>query len=329
MKKLIIGITITIVSLAGMAQINVFPGNNVAIGAGLTSESSTLGINSIGSIYNAVTINALPSHSSALVLSSNGANSCNGILAQQLNTSSSSIIRGLWGYSYSTIPQSIGQSFGVIGTAGNSTNGYNYGVWGNLIGTNTGAGIYGSVGSNAINLSDFSSTQQYAGYFTGGDVKIATGKLWVGSVQITSSDKRLKKNIAILDSSDKIFTLQPKKYNLKTRNELIANGIITSSTNDTSKTTSTRSNNSEYNPDYYKKQHFGFLAQDIQQVYPDLVYTSGDGTLGVDYQAFIPIIVAQLQIMKKSADTMQQQIDDKEARIASLEKQVAKLKNKN
>jgi len=50
-----------------------------------------------------------------------------------------------------------------------------------------------------------------------------------------------------------------------------------------------------------------------------MVYTAADGTLGVDYQGFIPIIIAQLQSLK-------QQLDAKDARITALEMALAKLK---
>jgi hypothetical protein len=320
MKKVILGISLTITSLASMAQINVFSGNNVGIGAGLTSSASTLGINNIGVNFSAVTISPLSTMTRGLLVHMNppGA-TCTAIGASisHAYSGTSAALRAVWGYAYTPTVITGGYTFGVCGTAGNCTNGNNYGIWGNLLGTQTGVAIYGQVGTIQGNVD-----AQYAGYFVG-NVKVM-GTIWASGT-ITSSDQKLKKNIAVLDSSDRIFDLKPKKYNLKTRSELIASKAITVAASDTGTVAQTAIDEPT---EVTKKQHFGFLAQDIQKVYPDLVYTSGDGTLGVDYQGLIPIIIAQLQIMKQSQNQMQQQIDAKDARIVALEDAVAKLKGK-
>jgi len=319
MKKVILGISVTIACLASMAQINVFSGNNVGIGAGLTSSQSTLSINTTGfpnaslalvpatsSIARGLLVNNIPSSNSHFI----GVGST--LSNTTTTTGNGAILRGIWGTVTNSTPLQLGQAFGVMGTAGNFTNNNNFGVWGNLIGSNPGAAIYGKVGT--YNYTEIDGAQ-YAGFFAG-NVKVI-GTIWASGT-ITSSDQKLKKNIAVLDSSDRIFDLKPKKYNLKTRSELIASRAFTVATSDTGKVAQTAIDEPT---EVTKKQHFGFLAQDIQKVYPDLVYTSGDGTLGVDYQGLIPIIIAQLQIMK-------QQMDAKEARIVALEDAVTKLKGK-
>jgi hypothetical protein len=315
MKKVYLVISIAMANLAGMAQINVFPGNNVAIGAGITSSLSNLSINTTGMASATVSITpatATIDRSLYITNNTNFGGTYNGVLS--IADGTGAVVRGVWGYACSSKVLTGGQSFGTMGTAGNCSGGYNYGIWGNLLGSKAGAAVYGLVGVQP----QYQPDAQYAGYFIG-DVKI-TGNLWSNSVTITGSDQRIKKNIAILDSADKIFKLQPKKYMLKTRSELIASGMITIPKSDTAKTGATVDDN--IIPDVAKKQHYGFLAQDLQQVYPDLVYTSGDGSLGVDYQGLIPIIVAQLQQLKA-------QLDAKDARIVALELAVAKLKAKN
>ena len=56
------------------------------------------------------------------------------------------------------------RTYGVIGHAGNATNGWNYGVLGELDGTNYGAGIYGTA-THAENGTYVDG--RYAGYFNG------------------------------------------------------------------------------------------------------------------------------------------------------------------
>lgn len=58
--------------------------------------------------------------------------------------------------------QNRGRTFGVYGSAGFATNGWNYGVFGSLSGTSNGAGVYGTSYNteNGICLG-----KRYAGYF--------------------------------------------------------------------------------------------------------------------------------------------------------------------
>jgi len=329
MKRITIALSLTMASLVSMAQINVFSGNNVGIGAGLTSSLSSLSINTTGVDYASLCLapaTTSPLKTRGLLVNNITSTTQNfvGIGTVFSNTNGSqSVLRGIWGYTCNPTAQAVGQAYGVIGTAGNCTTGYNFGVLGNIQGTNGGAAIYGYVGSSQPCTSINRDTIQYAGYFVG-KVSII-GSLWVNGIQITSSDQKLKKNIAVLDSSDRIFMLTPKKYFYKTRKELISGNAITLAKSDTAKTTATIENET---PDYTKKQHYGFIAQDLQKIYPDLVYTSGDGTLGVDYQGLIPIIIAQLKVMKQSQDQMQKQMDAKDARIEALEQALAKLTGK-
>jgi hypothetical protein len=65
----------------------------------------------------------------------------------------------------------------------------------------------------------------------------------------------------------------------------------------------------------------GFLAQDLQKVYPELVTEDNDGMLSVDYLGLIPVIV-------ESIKEQQQIIDEQSKRIDELENSVAKLMDK-
>jgi hypothetical protein len=288
------------------AQIQVYGNNNVGIGSAATSASSTLSINTTGSSSYAVSVAPGTGNIGGIYYSSsNTLGTSWGIASNLYNTGNSAILRNLYGCSYSSTAQSTGQSYGVSGYAGNSTNGYNFAIFGQLQGTNYGAAIYGHVGTGMINIP---SDAQWAGYFDG-NAKV-TGTLWVNSTSYTS-DERLKKNINNIDSTEKLFNLKPVKYNFKNLSELTVNQPVKS---DTGKIL----NNNISEPDYIKKVHYGLLAQDLQKIYPDLVYESPNGTLGIDYQGLIPIIIDQLKKMKLS-------LDDKDAKIANLEKKLQQL----
>ncbi|MDP3912857.1 MAG: hypothetical protein Q8R96_03865, partial [Bacteroidota bacterium] len=74
-------------------------------------------------------------------------NTTYGLFSTVTNSTGGSINRGVYGSVYSTTAADAGQAIGVTGIAGNCTNGYNYGVFGNLLGTKSGAAVFGTVGT--------------------------------------------------------------------------------------------------------------------------------------------------------------------------------------
>lgn len=291
-----------------VAQIQVYSNNNIGIGSGTTNAASLLSVNCIGNSSSTSMINLIPTTTTGLLITNDPTNSTGtlGLFGSLTgNASNGAILKAIYGVAWKSSPSTSGRSFGVMGIAGNCTNGYNFGLFGQLQGSQNGAGIYSQVGTASNDVMD----AQYAGYFKG-DVKI-TSRLWVNGVQITSSDERLKKNISNLDSTDKIFSLRAVKYNLKGPNEIKENQ---SNISDTGKVIIS----SLPDPEYTKKIHYGLLAQDLQKIYPDLVYQSPNGLLGVDYQGLIPVIIEQLKKMKQA-------LEEKDARITTLEKKVQQL----
>jgi hypothetical protein len=111
-----------------------------------------------------------------------------------------------------------------------------------------------------------------AGNYHGG---LAAGQLWTESGTLSGSDSRLKRDIAIVDQSevDKLDQLKPVAYKLK------ADG-----------------------PD--APTRFGFIAQDLVKVFPDMVKKGADGNLSVSYQDIIPLLVAKQQQQKEQKDKL-------------------------
>ncbi len=304
MKKILFILAIMVIFFSvAKAQLSMNSSGLIGIGSSATNSASSLAINTNGSGNNAVSIVPLATQNVGISYSNSSVHLSTvfGIVSSQDNTGYSNILRSVYSVACSSTAQSCGQAYAIHGIAGNNTNGYNIGIYGQLQGSNNGAAVYGQAGT----ASAFPLDNMYAGYFYG-NVKI-TGSIWAQSGTITGSDQKLKKNIVVLDSTDKIFNLKPVKYYLKSPRELAS----TVSKSDTSKTPVSFLPD----PDYTKKLHYGFLAQDMQQVCPDLVYTSGDGTLGIDYQGLIPLIIDQLKKMKQS-------LQDKDARIDSLEQRL-------
>lgn len=221
---------------------------------------------------------------------------------------------GVYGQSYNPSVTSSGRAFGVFGAAGNATSGWNYGLYGSLMGSNNGAAVYGVTGS-----SDQEDTEgQFAGYFIGNvyvsdylsvGMKEASYPIDVyGEVRadnvLVSSDERLKENITTIED-DIVYKLRQLKgvtYQLKLRqNAELAKVGGDDTTKQTNKVSTLNLVNNS-------KRHTGFIAQDVQKIYPELVYTDKDGMMSVDYIAFIPMIIEALKKQEELISSQAQEI---------------------
>ena len=54
-----------------------------------------------------------------------------------------------------------------------------------------------------------------------------------------------------------------------------------------------------FNNDTDTKKHFGFIAQDVEKVYPDMVKDDVNGMKSLHYDDIIPVAVANIQDLKK------------------------------
>jgi len=185
-----------------------------------------------------------------------------------------------------------GRAFGLFGTAGNATSGYNYGVAGSLSGLYNGAAIYGT-------SDDFISIApgMYAGYFRG-DTYVE-GNLTATNV-ITPSDIRLKTNINNLSESgsalDNLSRINVLSYNYKKRE-------IPMEERDTMQAATLRLYDKKWDKDA-KERHFGISAQELQEVYPELVKEGQDGFLGVNYVELVPVLIQSIQELKAELDAV-------------------------
>lgn len=117
------------------------------------------------------------------------------------------------------------------------------------------------------------------------------GKAVSGPQFITTSDARLKTDIEELDNvGAKIRNLVPVSYVLLS--DVTASGDTETSDggNDASAA----------------RHQYGFLAQDVREIFPDLVYEDAEGMLSLDYQGFIPILV---DAVKSLQTTVEQQAE--------------------
>ncbi len=118
-----------------------------------------------------------------------------------------------------------------------------------------------------------------------GDTTVSNDLTVSGDVNI-SSDARLKSNIVSLGSTlAKLLQIDGKSYEMK------------------------------------GKQKIGVLAQEIQEVFPELVSEDDNEMLAVNYQGLVPVLINALKEQQGEINRLK----DQEKRLERLEKLVAKL----
>ncbi len=65
-----------------------------------------------------------------------------------------------------------------------------------------------------------------------------------------------------------------------------------------------------FKDDDQNKKHFGFIAQELEMIYPDLVINSEVGFKAVNYIELIPIMLAQMKNMQNEIDALKEEIKE-------------------
>jgi len=115
---------------------------------------------------------------------------------------------------------------------------------------------------------------------------------------VSGSDARIKKDVEPLSGTlEKIKLLAPKSYHY----------------------------NHQDNSDPI---HYGLIAQELETVYPDMVYTRENGTKGIAYTQLISVALDAINEQQTLIDTLQTQNQELLTRLQNLENAVAGLKSK-
>ncbi len=195
-------------------------------------------------------------------------------------------------------------SFGgtTIGVYGKASTGYGvYGVSNGVSNDDVSAGVYGS-GYYGI----YGSSSNWAGYFNGYVYCTASYQ---------GSDSRLKQNIVDFSSAISIINqLRPKQYEYKQDGPYSSMGLP-------------------------QGKHYGLIAQDVEQVLPNVVKETSFNTRlaqplakekqpasqssevvkfkAVNYTELIPILVKAVQELNEKNDDLQKQVDELKAMSVS------------
>lgn len=184
------------------------------------------------------------------------------------------------------------RSYGLYGIAGNCTSGYNYGVYGELRGNNHGAGVFGTTANSVPQING-----KYAGYFYG-DAYV-TGTLTASNIT-TLSDARYKSNIQQINSSalSKIAALNPVQYTMLSGSAI---AFANTEQSDTCTMTMTTSNEDLTRANQI---HYGLLAQEVKELYPELVHEDAAGVLSINYIELIPLLIQAVQDLSDQVSSL-------------------------
>lgn len=200
-----------------------------------------------------------------------------------------------------TGPQTGSWGIGIYGES--LARGTNLGVMGYICSSQNGAGICGTVSSFIPSFTNAT----YAGYFYG-ETRIA-GTLTANSI-INLSDINLKENIHSLSHGSSpesalgnILNMNVVRYNYKMQ-EINEKDYISS---DKISREEAIKEAKEQNRLEAEKVHFGLIAQELQEIYPELVCKGQDGYLGVNYVELVPILIRSIQELKQELDEIKGQ----------------------
>ncbi|MEO0310467.1 MAG: hypothetical protein RIQ89_124 [Bacteroidota bacterium] len=169
----------------------------------------------------------------------------------------------------------------------NSIYGFGFGIDGNGIGQ-----IYKNIHSPS-SIMTFNSSGDF-GIGRNPSYKLDVNGSIRANTTIYTSDSTLKDNISTLeDEGVKLFQLRGVTYQMKDLNTLSKEF----ETMNESKLIPTA-------PQDNTRKHYGFLAQEVRNIFPELVYEDSEGLLGIDYVAMIPLLVNELKILKTEVDDL-------------------------
>jgi hypothetical protein len=136
----------------------------------------------------------------------------------------------------------------------------------------------------------------WAGYFLG-DIMVTGTPYSTAGGMWTMSDRRYKRDIIQLEGAlEKIAKLNGYSYNFKTEEFKDKN--------------------------FSNREQLGFIAQELKEVFPQMVTEGPDGFNYVNYTAMIPVLLEAIKEQKQSTDAMkadlQKQINDQKAQISEL-----------
>ena len=300
MKKFLFLLTAIILPSIMFAQVKVDANGHVGIGTTGTSFSSPLSVGGVGEsgVVSSFTGNGTVTK---IVGGTINSSACLGSLVLQTNNNESYDTRGIRLDVGNTSFNGTYNTIGLEVHLGSNNTGKVIGVSGCPITGQYGTGIFGSSSYPYYSSID----GKYAGFFYG-NVKVTNGT--INGTLTSSSDERLKEDIEEIADTErgedgsvigKLELLTPVSYRYKDMNAGKERGTYTDKDGNEVELPE------EKTSQVITKRHFGFVAQELQQVYPDLVYENDNGYLSVNYTELIPILVQSIKELNAKVESLE------------------------
>ena len=213
-------------------------------------------------------------------------------------------------------------SIGVFGRVGTGPNGKRFGVIGYTTSGQNGVGVYGAAGGYGSSYGETVSAS-YAGYFAG--PTYVSGTLTATDI-VTPSDITLKENIIPIveeektagSTLDNVMHMNVIKYNYKAK-EYQRESDEFDIYEDKEEAAKAEELAKQRIREMAEQKHYGLSAQELQEIYPDIVRKGEDGILGVNYVELVPILIRSIQELKAELDEVKSENDAFKARSAAYE----------
>ena len=211
---------------------------------------------------------------------------------------------GMRGEAFPETPIEGGRSYGVCGIAGNTSSGWNYGIYGSLKGNKNGAGIFGTT------KDDFGSQVdgKYAGYFDGntkvkGNLTVTgniSGVILSNAAPASSSPAYKSMSLEQPNYSEKLSSLSTTEYFIEEKATASPQSMSTD-------TMAVLPEKTIIEEQALEKVHYGLSVDDLKEQFPELVYEKEDGSEGVNYIEMIPILVSTINELNNRIATLEQE----------------------
>lgn len=225
---------------------------------------------------------------------------------------------GVVGFADASNPTGASMPMPIVGVYGRASkcsehqNSFSAGVVG-MCNYYSGVAVYGGIGDGNATV-PYSSLGTYAGYFNGA-VKV-TGTLYSSTYQSTS-DMRLKRDISEIksDALSKLSRLNPIQYfwDKEQYIKLKMNDIDSSDKGKHTLVDVLLDNNI----------HYGLLAQEVKELYPELVHEDAAGVMSINYMELIPLLIQAVQDLSEQVSALSNSSN------ASARKQASKQQASN
>ena len=214
-------------------------------------------------------------------------------------------------YSYPSSPTSrTGYRFGVVGLASGGLDGQNFGLYG-ASPINNGAGVYGTTTGSISHISMPTLDGQYAGYFNG-LTKVHGNLVVSGNISGTLLSRTAESSPRSINSlsnyvlSSQLHGLTANTFYIDSPEPIKTLAVSASEEEDAdTKEEVDTEPMGKMEKQIYSKQHYSLSADELEAIFPDLVYENEDGTKSINYVEMVPILV--------------QAIGELSAKVAALE----------